>query len=245
MTIKEIAELCGVNETTVLRWIRREDFLNCKMQLRNSNEDFLNLNFGLRNRIREKLENGSPENPSDYDLEETLAIIGDGGKNKTLAALLAENAQNKDAITVSNGVPAQIGQLTARLDGLENAINNFTETLKQALIRPAPSRKAIEHKHYGEAPLKRDRKELAFKDFISKNIEIMGSHFYMKKADVWQWYKEYVKKEDRLGENEFFEELAVAFPGMSIDTGKNNQIRCYGVKIKGNFASLRACGELE
>ena len=88
MTIKEIADLCGVDETTIARWIRGERFLNCKMQLRNG--------------IMEKLDRGSPEHPSDYNLEETIAIIGEGGGNKTLASLLAENAANKDAIVKSN-----------------------------------------------------------------------------------------------------------------------------------------------
>jgi uncharacterized protein YjcR len=63
MTIKEIAELCGVKENTVRGWIHDDNFLKS--------------NFDLRNQIKEKLESGSPENPSDYDLEETLAIIGD------------------------------------------------------------------------------------------------------------------------------------------------------------------------
>ena len=48
MTIREIAELCGVKVTDTIRnWINREDFLNCKMQ--------------LRNQIKEKLAQGSPE----------------------------------------------------------------------------------------------------------------------------------------------------------------------------------------
>ena len=101
MTIKGIAELCGVDDTTVLRWIRKEDFLNCKMQLRNGiNDNILSRNIRLRNQILEKLDQGSPERPSDYDLEETLAIIGEGGGNKTLATLLAENAANKDKLAI-------------------------------------------------------------------------------------------------------------------------------------------------
>jgi len=86
MTVKEIAELCGVEPRTVRYWINAEDFLR--------------ENFSLRNRIEEKSDRGSPEIPSDYDLEETLAIIGEGGGNKTLAALLEENTRNKGALAV-------------------------------------------------------------------------------------------------------------------------------------------------
>ena len=79
MTVKEIAELCGVDKTTVYRWVEHDNFLSCKMQLRKS--------------ILEQIQNGSPEVPADFSLEETLAIIRDGGKNETLAALL-EKEQN-------------------------------------------------------------------------------------------------------------------------------------------------------
>lgn len=84
MTVKEIADLCGVKRRTVELWIGKDDFLS--------------ENISLRKSIRDKLEQGSPENPSDYTLEETLAIIGDGGGNKTLASLLADNADSKAVI---------------------------------------------------------------------------------------------------------------------------------------------------
>jgi hypothetical protein len=77
MTIKEIAELCGVRVMTVYRWIEKAESLNNKMLL------------------RKQIDEGSPERPADFTLEETLAIIGDGGKNTTLASLLEENAASK------------------------------------------------------------------------------------------------------------------------------------------------------
>jgi len=76
MTVKEIAELCGVEDRTVRNWCHGDRFLKEK--------------FSLRNAIVEKLSSGSPEVPADFSLEETLAIIGDGGGNKALAALLGE-----------------------------------------------------------------------------------------------------------------------------------------------------------
>lgn len=86
MTVKEIAELCGVEDRTVRNWCHGERFLK--------------ENFSLRNAIVEKLSNGSPEVPADFSLEETLAIIRDGGKNETLAALLEKE---RDLTTALQG----------------------------------------------------------------------------------------------------------------------------------------------
>lgn len=84
MTVKEIAELCGVEDRTVRNWCHGERFLK--------------ENFSLRNAIVEKLSDGSPEVPADFSLEETLAIIRDGGKNETLAALLEETQNLETAL---------------------------------------------------------------------------------------------------------------------------------------------------
>jgi DNA-binding MurR/RpiR family transcriptional regulator len=120
VTIREIADLCGVDASTIRKWINREDFLKG--------------NFPLRNAILEKLEHGSPERPSDFDLEETLAIIESGG-NATLAALLRENAANKSALTVA-------GSLNARRDTafIEQLIGQLVEAkITAAMSRiPAP-----------------------------------------------------------------------------------------------------------
>ena len=86
MTVKEIAELCGVEDRTVRNWCHGERFLK--------------ENFSLRNAIVEKLSSGSPEVPADFSLEETLAIIRDGGKNETVAALLEKE---RDLTTALQG----------------------------------------------------------------------------------------------------------------------------------------------
>jgi hypothetical protein len=52
MTVKEIAELCGVEVHTIRNWINKASFLK--------------VNFTLRNAIKEKLEGGSPERPADF-----------------------------------------------------------------------------------------------------------------------------------------------------------------------------------
>lgn len=89
MTVKEIAELCGVEDRTVRNWCHGERFLK--------------ENFSLRNAIVEKLSNGSPEVPADFSPEETLAIIRDGGKNETLAALLEETQNLETALQSTVG----------------------------------------------------------------------------------------------------------------------------------------------
>jgi hypothetical protein len=71
--------------------------------------------------LRNQIDEGSPERPADFTLEETLAIIGAGGRNgrnKALASLLAENAANKNAVAVS-GTP---GVNAAALEQIRAAV---------------------------------------------------------------------------------------------------------------------------
>jgi len=130
MTIKEIAELCGVSDQTILNWAHRVKSLNQNIWLR----------------ISEKLEQGSQEQPSDYDIEETLAIIGEGGKNKTLAALLAENAANKNAVALSGGTAGGIEAFEARLAGVIEA--KMREMLPA--VRPKAAKKPEDHWFYNK-----------------------------------------------------------------------------------------------
>jgi DNA-binding Lrp family transcriptional regulator len=86
MTIKEIADLCGVTEQTVLNWTHKiADDLPKNLE-------------GLSVKLEEARKSG--KDPADFTLDETIAIIGEGGGNKTLASLLAENAMNKNAVAV-------------------------------------------------------------------------------------------------------------------------------------------------
>jgi predicted transcriptional regulator len=114
MTIKEIAELCGVKEQTVLNWAHKLEVLNQNIWLR----------------ISEKLKQGPPEVPSDYTLDETLAIIGEGGKNKALASLLAETATFKNALVVQTEAMAKIDKLPKLLEEVEK---NFAEFEKEIM----------------------------------------------------------------------------------------------------------------
>ena len=122
MTIKEIAELCGVDERTIRNWCHGKRFLK--------------ENFSLRNIIVKKLEKGSPEKPSDFSLEETLAIIGDGGGNKTLAALLEENSRNKNALSIEahTGIVQTMSAFNQRLDRIEKTLEELS-VIKSAVLR--------------------------------------------------------------------------------------------------------------
>jgi predicted transcriptional regulator len=118
MTIKEIAGLCGVSDQTVLNWIHKLESLNQKIWLR----------------ISEKLEKGSPEHPSDYDLGETLEIISEGGGNKALASLLGENAINKNAVAVRAAHPFS-AQKMEELAGLMEQVKKRLEDPRDAAYR--------------------------------------------------------------------------------------------------------------
>jgi hypothetical protein len=107
MTVKEIAELCGVDERTIYRWVEAGD----------------KMSPGLK----QKLEKSGHGVSANFTLEETLAIIGEGGGNKTLAALLAENAENKAALTLRQpapAIPAPLMALPALMERLEKALED-------------------------------------------------------------------------------------------------------------------------
>jgi transcriptional regulator with XRE-family HTH domain len=102
MTIKEIAELCGVDRRTVERWAHKI-------------ADDLGKNFqGLAVKLAEAEKSG--KDPADFTLDETLAIIGEGGENKALASLLAETAATKNALlSVQSEAMAKIAKLAEKL----------------------------------------------------------------------------------------------------------------------------------
>jgi hypothetical protein len=85
------------------------------------------------------LDKGSPERPADFTLEETLAIIGEGGGNKALASLLAEDARNKDALEIRPEIGVTRCYVTQRkklLGGInvKNSISTFKGQVKGQLI---------------------------------------------------------------------------------------------------------------
>lgn len=74
MTTKEIAQAVGKDERSVRRWVKKA---SDKMSV-----------------IADKMSVSSPMKPSDYDLEETLAII-EAGLGKNAAEIFRTNALNK------------------------------------------------------------------------------------------------------------------------------------------------------
>jgi len=90
MTIRQIAETCGVDERTVQRWTRAA---TDKMSS-----------------IGDKMSSSSPMHPACFALEETIAIIRAGGRS-TLADLLLENANGRQ--TTSTDI-SEVVRLTVR-----------------------------------------------------------------------------------------------------------------------------------
>jgi transcriptional regulator with XRE-family HTH domain len=111
MTIKEIAELCGVDRRTIERWAHKV-----------SNDPGQNAQ-GLAEKLEQAKKSG--KDPADFTLEETLAVIGEGSGNKTLAVLLAENASNKNALIRIEKTKAGIEQYLTEYKALvQETINN-------------------------------------------------------------------------------------------------------------------------
>ena len=80
MTIKQIAETCGVDIKTVRRWVGKMSTLDGQ-------------NVQAETAVKKKMrEAGRAGKPTYLTLEETLAIVRAGGRH-TLASLLAENAK--------------------------------------------------------------------------------------------------------------------------------------------------------
>ena len=183
MTIKEIAELCGVDKSTVHRWLEHERFLSCEMQLRNS--------------IKEKISNGSPENPADLTLEETIAIIRAGG-NETLAALLMENAANKDALTASNGPPS------ARIDRLAAAVFQLVARQSQQEVA-------------------KDPREGQFADLEKYVRDTLEPNRVKYKVFVYNLYRDYIKKvENPLSMHVFMYKIAMEHPEFKLKYAKGD-----------------------
>ncbi|MBD3306567.1 hypothetical protein GF348_09325 [candidate division KSB3 bacterium] len=74
MTIKQIAEIAEKSHQTVGRWI---ESVKSKMDT-----------------VKSKMDKATPNNPAQFNLAETIAIIRAGG-NQTLADLLLENATSQ------------------------------------------------------------------------------------------------------------------------------------------------------
>jgi hypothetical protein len=206
MTIKEIAELCRVSDQTVLNWIHRLESLNQKIWLR----------------LSEKLKQGSPEHPSDYDLGETLEIISEGGNNKTLASLLAENAIAKTALVTRREPSAD----TERFEKAFAAIVKLQNRLETEIKEVRRLRGAIENKRI-EDP--QEKQYAAIREFLIANLNITGrNRDFVYLPDLWRRFNE-IMVSPRMDMN------ALLF---AIDKIGLNGIR---VVTKGGFKGLHGC----
>jgi hypothetical protein len=123
MTVKEIAELCGVDERTVYRWAEAGDILSPGLS--------------------KKLEKAGHGVSADFTLDETLAIIGEGGGNKTLASLLADNAATKNALAAQ----------TDRITVAKKAYTESIDTARKCIIDAADGRIP----DHGKMPVRAER----------------------------------------------------------------------------------------
>lgn len=119
MTIREIAELCGVDTKTVRRWVdkvSRGAGQNAQPELK-----------------ARSMAAGEAGESVKYTLDETLAIVRAGGKT-TLAALLAENAAKRPAAApkLPNGVQLhELGRLVEK-----HVISNYQAQLLLGVAIP-------------------------------------------------------------------------------------------------------------
>jgi predicted transcriptional regulator len=213
MTIKEIAELCGVSGETVRRWIHSiaDPTQNVEgdpgQNAQGLSDDPAKNWQGLAEKLAEAEKSG--KDPADFTLEETLAIIGEGGGNKALASLLADNAVTKNALTIQNVAMAKLGEqlemlkslpeqfekfkgyaveaykkLEARVDGaykevLDNAVENAAAEVKEYLI--------AEHK-----PSAHEAQLGELKRYLSLTITATGDK--RDKIDLFRLYGSYEAK---------------------------------------------------
>lgn len=199
MTIKEISELCGVDDTTILRWTR--NISDCKMQ----------------SDIKSKLKKSGHGIASDFSLEETLAIIGDGGGNKTLAALLEENSKNKNALSIagSGGGAVQIlNKFNDRLERIEKAIADIKKGQLQISAQPEITDPKTAMLYFG-----------------GKFLEITGKDSnYIEVQTLFKIFKGMFKVE--IDSHKFMYELPLAFPEIRLDTRRKYKALFRGCMIK-------------
>jgi transcriptional regulator with XRE-family HTH domain len=133
MTISQIAELCGVEERTVRRWLKRA---SDKMS-------------GLSDKMSEAFKT---KTPATFTLEETVAIIRAGG-NETLADLLAQNAgQGVNPIhTLDDGSAYTARDIEMVLLGYRRGFQEAGKLPPQASASPAL--KALPHYQERRKPI--------------------------------------------------------------------------------------------
>jgi hypothetical protein len=204
MTIKEIAELCGVGRRTIERWAHKISDDPGQNAQGDPGKNFQ----GLAEKLAEAEKSG--KDPADFTLDETLTIIGEGGGNKALASLLAENARNKDALVVRDASPAVV-----------NVFANFTRHMEKA--------KALIER---QSALLDDPRKAAYDElekFVNENLAVdeRGHH---NPLPVWHLYHAYEKiAEKPLNEHDFMFKIALDHPEFKLVYKRKDWAfaRCY------------------
>jgi transcriptional regulator with XRE-family HTH domain len=205
MTIEEIAELCGVDRSTVWRWAQKDSLLQ---NAKGMPDDPVQNAQGITEKLEEARKSG--KDPADFTLDETLAIIGEGGGNKALASLLAENARNKDALVIQDASPVIAGVFA-------NLAKQMART--EALIEQ-------------QSALLDDPKKAAYDElekFVSENLAVdeKGHH---DPLPVWHLYHAYEKiAEKPLNEHDFAFKIALDHPEFKLVYKRKDWAfdRCY------------------
>jgi hypothetical protein len=128
---------------------------------------------------------------ADFTLDETLAIIGEGGGNKTLAALLAENAASKDKLTVVDR------RYTGLREDIERIIDNkIQDSMQQIGQKLDEMRKLIAL----PAPVE-DTSLQKIIDFVKNHVIFTGNEDHLvKQCNVWALYKYTTDKPGKMGD---------------------------------------------
>jgi hypothetical protein len=206
MTVKEIAELCGVDETTVQRWVKK--ISDCKMQ----------------SELSERLTNAGHGIPADFTLDETLAIVRAGG-NDTLANLLAENAKNRDALAVRAGnFPIPEAFLMAFIEkAISQAIGE-----KLAFLSKSDVRKRLSKADRDEEI----RQEVAA--FVEKHLEFTENwRDVLKECDMYVLFKEGCIEKNPIPKYAFHNQLRLDFPQAVWGRNKQDVVIWHNVRFKG------------
>jgi hypothetical protein len=183
MTIKEIAELCGVEERTILNWSKN---VNCGKNFRS-----------LQN--LDTIEESGHGKATDLPVETAAAIIRAGGR-EALAALLEENAANKDALALRQpvpAIPAPLMGLPVLMERLEKALEDpqkaAYEELEAFVKRTLTPEEKPVHKTYLFVLWNAYEKEV--KNLVDKHVfmyKIAMDHPEFKlKHDKHGWYFAY------------------------------------------------------
>jgi predicted transcriptional regulator len=84
MTIKELAEFTGKNETTIQRWVKKAE---CKMQS-----------------VHEKMINAGHGKSTNFDIDETECILQSGSMSKDAVSILMNNAREEELRSSNNAI---------------------------------------------------------------------------------------------------------------------------------------------